>query len=233
MMFIVMSMATAIVERAKLDLNGVPADVQKTIATFICSIGDTSFFRSGGNTDKPNEKWMVFRDHTLQAAHQKAWEIAREEAHNNRRGFEFNPECDGAVNSRDMTWNEEYHKAFAAGWRAALDSGYEEQWRATWCWAWGAVYETIYSNGIMGGLNEQQAHITAEGVAADVALFACLKLVRDLEYPDKEVHGAHAAERMEIRQKGYYIAAYVNRVPYVYAKDNQIATREMLREPAF
>lgn len=219
-------MATVEVAKSNIDLKGVPVGVQSTIITFIESAHNIRFFQPDG---EPNHKSRLFNDGTLQQMHKLAWDAALEEAYQNGRGLEFIPECGGAVNSRDMAWNEDYHKAFAAALRVALDNDRIEPWREVWCEAWNSVYDTVFQDGITKGLDHQQAHVNAHGVALDVALSACLKLVGDLDYLDKADHEAHMTERMEIRQKGYCIVAYVNGIPYAYAEGDQIASRGMLR----
>jgi hypothetical protein len=139
------------------------------------------------------------------------------------------------------TWDEAEVAAIRASETAASDKTVKSEWgaandpnlvkgiggilftsrSAAWAAIWHSTTKAAKDAGRLEALNKTQPRfLEGERRESDIELMARLILVKDLHFEGKDKFLKHAAERMEVWEKGYSSVGDVNGVLYVYAKGN-------------
>ena len=138
---------------------------------------------------KPKPEWRVFYGDTWAFARASAWDSAWASAMASAR-----------VSARDSAWDSARASARASAWdstwASARDSARDSARASARASAWDSTWDST----------------------RDFSLMACLVIVSDLDYPDKEKHEKHVKSRIEVWKKGYGLFCDVDGVLYVYAK---------------
>jgi hypothetical protein len=102
------------------------------------------------------------------------------------------------------TWDSAWASAWASARASARDSAWASARDSVWASAWASAWDSAWAS--------------ARASARDFSLMACMIIVSDLDYPDKEKHEKHVSSRIEVWKKGYGLLYDVRGVLYVYAK---------------
>jgi hypothetical protein len=193
----VMAEASSLVERRTPKTESVPEALVKEKNAFIERTRATQI-QVMSQASRPKDTWRIFYARTYQdaadVAHLTAWEAAR--------GKPVKKEWEAAIHSEYALRNTPF---------PAIDSALMAGWHAT--------LEAADKAGRGKTVREVQHAFFGPGdqFAFDVGLMAGLILVKDLDFEGKERYLKHAAERMEVWERGYGLSCDVNGKLYVYA----------------
>ena len=191
---------------SKPEIKALPEPVQKRLRTFMNSIPKTKWYQPDG---KPNPKWHISYGDTWDSAWASAWASARASARDS-----------AWASARDSVWASAWDSAWASAWASARASAWDSA-RASardsvWASAWASARDSVWASAWASAWDSAWA--SARASARDFSLMACMIIVSDLDYPDKEKHEKHVSSRIEVWKKGYGLLYDVRGVLYVYAK---------------
>ncbi len=193
----VMAEARPLTEHKPLRMESVPEVLVKEKDASI-ERARTIQMQSMNQASRPKSSWRMF----YARRYQDAEDVANLTAWEDARGKSVKKEWDAAIHSRYAPKNVPM---------PALDSALMAGLHAT--------LEAAEKVGREKAVREAQRSLFGPGsqFEFDVGLMAGLILVKDIEFEGKERYLKHAAERMEVWERGYGLAGDVNGRLFVYA----------------